>query len=310
VRELLAAGHTPIVLDDLSHGHREAVAKEAVFIEGGVGDEKILREIFSRHAIEVVMHFAAFIEVAESVTQPEKYLRNNFSEPLKLLAEMNRAQVRRLVFSSTAAVYGNPQRTPIEETHPCLPVNPYGESKRRLELALEDERQKHGLGYTILRYFNVAGAAPDVSIGEAHDPETHLIPNVLLAALNGHPKLKIFGTDYPTPDGTCVRDYVHVMDIAAAHVLALEKLSPGAAHIYNLGSAAGYSVREVIESCKRVTGRKIVTEEHPRRAGDPASLIASSAKIGQELGWKPRYADLDQIVRHAWQWHSRSPRPY
>ncbi len=309
VRELLDSGHEVLVLDNLSKGHEEAVDSRAAFILASTEDVDLIVNKIKLHQIEAVMHFAADIEVGESVTDPFKYYQNNFSNAVSLLEALNICEIKKFVFSSTAAVYGNPERTPIQETDLRNPINPYGRSKMMVEMALDDACHAYGMGYTILRYFNVAGASPDASIGEDHQPESHLIPKILMAAREGT-AVKIFGTDYPTPDGTCVRDYVHVMDLARAHVLALENLVPGKGEIFNLGSENGFSVREVIAACERVTGRKISVEEGARRAGDPATLVASSKKIREHFGWERKYPDMETIVTHAWNWHVSHPEGY
>lgn len=308
VRELLRAGHSVTVLDNLSTGHREAVDSRASFVQGDTADAALVERVLRDHKIEAVLHFAAFIEVGESVADPDKYYRNNFSAPLVLLGAMRAAGVRKIVFSSTAAVYGNPVRVPIQEDDVRAPINPYGRSKMMTEMAIEDASRAYGLGYAILRYFNVAGASPDGSIGEAHEPESHLIPRILMAARDGQP-VGIFGTDYKTKDGTCVRDYIHVVDLVNAHILALEKIVPGAGSVYNLGSESGYSVREVIDACRAATGIDIRADIHPRRPGDPDVLIASSSRI-RKLGWTPQYTDMKTIIAHAWKWHTTHPQGY
>jgi UDP-glucose 4-epimerase len=310
VRETLDGGHQVWVLDDLSHGHRKAVDPRAELILGSTGDSELVVRILKSHHIEAVIHFAANIEVAESVSDPEKYYHNNFVNSLSLLKSMNEAGVRRLVFSSTAAVYGTPQKTPIDEKQPRDPINPYGRSKMMTEMAIEDYSHAYGLGYTIFRYFNVAGAHPDGKMGEDHHPESHLIPRVLAGALDAKVPVKIFGTDYPTPDGTCLRDYVHVVDLARAHVLAVEKTVPGKGDVFNLGSESGFSVREVIAACEAATGKKLTVKEEPRRAGDPPSLVASSRKAKDVLGWVPEFPDMKTIVSHAWRWHFHHPHGY
>ncbi len=309
VKELLDAGHQVVVLDNLSKGHEEAIDKRAAFVRGSTQDIDLVVNKMKLHEVEAVMHFAADIEVGESVTDPYKYYQNNFSNSVMLLEAMNICGIKKFVFSSTAAVYGNPESTPIPETAVRMPINPYGRSKMMMEMAIQDGCHAYGMGYTILRYFNVAGASPDASIGEDHKPESHLIPRILTAAREGT-SVKIFGTDYETPDGTCIRDYVHVVDLVRAHVLALEKIKPGTGNVYNLGSESGFSVREVISACERVTGRKIVVEETERRAGDPAILVASSKKIKSELGWERRFPEMETIVAHAWNWHSTHPDGY
>lgn len=309
VRELINSGHTVTVLDNLSKGHEEAIDPRATFINGSTGNTELLLQRLHAHQIEAVMHFAADIEVGESVTDPYKYYQNNFSNALTLLHAMMKTGIKKFVFSSTAAVYGNPEKTPIEEDQRRNPINPYGRSKMMTEMAIEDLCHAHGLGYTILRYFNVAGASPDASIGEDHEPESHLIPRILHAARDGG-EVKIFGTDYDTHDGTCIRDYVHVVDLARAHVLALEKMEEGKGNIFNIGSENGFSVREVISACEEVVGQKLSVVEEHRRAGDPAVLVASSARIRRELNWKPLYPKIQTIVQHAWHWHSTHPHGY
>jgi UDP-glucose 4-epimerase len=309
VRELINKGHSVTVLDSLSKGHEEAVDPRATLIVGSTANLELLVQRLKAHQIEAVIHFAADIEVGESVIDPYKYYHNNFSNSLTLLHAMIRAHVNKFVFSSTAAVYGNPEKTPIEENQRRNPINPYGRSKMMTEMAIEDFSRAHGLGFTILRYFNVAGASPDATIGEDHQPESHLIPRILHAARD-EGEVRIFGTDYDTHDGTCIRDYVHVVDLAHAHVLALEKMKEGEARIYNLGSEKGFTVREVISACETVVGKKLKVMEVERRQGDPAVLVASSKKIKAELNWEPMYPSIETIVHHAWHWHSTHPRGY
>jgi UDP-glucose 4-epimerase len=275
----------------------------AAFVEGDVADSKRLEELFASDSFAGVMHFAALIEAGESMQKPEIYFRNNTAATLGLLEAMLRKNLKRLVFSSTAAVYGEPVSTPIVEDAALCPTNAYGESKLLVEHMLSWIHRVHGLRYASLRYFNVAGAIP--ARGEAHEPESHLIPLILDVALGRRKNIKIFGQDYPTPDGTCVRDYIHVKDLAEAHLLAFQALDGHDRMIYNLGNGRGFSVREVVDSARRVTGHPIPVEELPRRPGDPAILIASSAKIGTELGWKPKYTQLDEIVQSAWEWHQQ-----
>ena len=317
IRQLLKKGHRVVVIDDLSHGHARAVewasiglGNSAELAVENVGERPALRRIFAEHAIDAVMHFAGSIEVGESVRDPAAYYDNNLVNALTLLDEMRRAGIRRFVFSSTAAVYGNVESVPISEDAPRRPINPYGHSKAMVEQALEDFGRAYGTGYAILRYFNVAGADPEGNIGEAHDPESHLIPRVLAVAAGRAGSIGVFGTDYPTRDGTCIRDYVHVEDLVNAHLLALEAIEPGRGAVYNLGSERGFSVREVIDACSRVVGSPIRENVAPRREGDPAVLVASSERIRRELGWSRNYPDLETIVRHAWQWHLRNPRGY
>ncbi len=307
--ELLQAGHQVVVFDNLSRGHRQAVPNGAELIVGELADRASLDQLFKSRAIDAVMHFAALIEAGESMKAPEQFFRNNTANALTLLEAMLAAGVNRLVFSSTAALFGNPERTPIEEDDPLHPTNAYGESKLLVERMLAWFHQIHGLRYASLRYFNAAGATrPDQ--GEAHHPESHLIPRVLEVALGRAQQVNIFGTDYPTPDGTCVRDYIHVGDLARAHLLALDALDKSSPLIYNLGNGHGFSVREVVEVARKVTGHAIPVIESPRRAGDPAVLIASSEKIRRELGWQPRFPDLKSIVESAWQWHRAHPNGY
>ncbi len=309
VRELINSGHSVTVLDNLSNGHEEAVDPRATFILGSTENAELLAQRLHAHQIEAVMHFAANIEVGESVTNPYKYYQNNFSHSLTLLHAMIKLGIKKFVFSSTAAVYGNPERIPIEENQMRNPINPYGRSKMMTEMAIEDFCHAHGLGYTILRYFNVAGASPDATIGEDHQPESHLIARILSAARD-EKEITIFGTDYDTEDGTCIRDYVHVVDLARAHVLALEKIEEGSGEIYNIGSGSGFSVREVIVACENVVGKELKVIESDRRPGDPAVLIASSRKIRNKLNWEPAYPNIKTIVGHAWHWHSTHPGGY
>jgi UDP-glucose 4-epimerase len=309
VDELSQAGNEVVVFDNLSRGHRQAVPKNAELVVGELADRGSLDQLFRSRAIDAVMHFAALIEAGESMKAPADFFRNNAANALTLLEALLAAGVRRFVFSSTAALFGNPDRTPIEEDDPIHPTNAYGESKFLVERMLSWFHQIHGLRYASLRYFNAAGAArPDQ--GEAHQPETHLIPRVLQVALGRVLNVNIFGTDYPTPDGTCVRDYIHVSDLAHAHLLALHALENSSPLIYNLGNGQGFSVRQVVEVARQVTGHPMPVIESPRRAGDPAVLIASSEKIRRELGWRPKYPDLKSIVDSAWQWHRTHPNGY
>ena len=300
---LLSAGHKVFIYDNFCHGHRDLVPAGTRLVEGDVADRAKLERLLREETIDGVMHFAALIEAGESMKHPELFFRNNTASTLTLLEAMLAAGVNRLVFSSTAAVYGEPERTPIEETAALAPTNAYGESKLLAEHMLRWMNLIHGLRYASLRYFNVAGAVE--GRGEAHEPESHLIPLILDVALGRRQNIKIFGKDYPTPDGTCIRDYVHVGDLADAHILAFEALGTRSRLIYNLGNGKGFSVREVVESARRVTGHAIPVVEEPRRPGDPAVLVASSRKIMEELGWKPRYGALDEIVRSAWVWHQQ-----
>lgn len=303
VWELLEKGYDPVVFDNLSTGH-EWAAPEGRLVRGDLADAEALERLFAEQRFEAVMHFASFIQVGESVTAPLKYYDNNVANTFKLLSAMEKAGVTRFVFSSTAAVYGSPDTVPIPETASLRPENPYGRSKLMVEEVLADCERAWGLNSARLRYFNAAGAHPSGEIGEAHHPESHLIPIILQVALGEREFITVNGDDYVTQDGTCVRDYIHVCDLAAAHTLALEALLAGKGSMaYNLGNGKGYSIREVIEVCRKVTGRPIPVKAGPRRAGDPAMLVASSGRIMRELGWKPRYAELETIVETAWEWH-------
>jgi UDP-glucose 4-epimerase len=302
-RLLLAGGHAVTVYDNLCHSKRSAVAEGAEFVEGDLANEQLLQSTLTNGRFDGVMHFAALIEAGESMRRPEIYFRNNTASTLTLLESMLATGHDRLVFSSTAACYGEPERTPILEDAKLQPTNAYGESKLLVEHMLRWMNTQHGLRYASLRYFNVAGAVD--GYGEAHEPESHLIPLILDAALGRRKNIKIFGRDYPTKDGTCVRDYIHVADLAEAHLLALGGLAQNSRLIYNIGNGQGFTVLEVIESVRRVTGKSIEVEECGRRPGDPAVLVASSEKIKQELGWRPRFAELDDIVSSAWEWHQR-----
>jgi UDP-glucose 4-epimerase len=305
---LIHAGHKVLVYDNLCHGYRSAVHPAAELVVGEVGDAAGLNAVLGKGSFDAVMHFAALIEAGESMQVPEKYFRNNTANTLTLLETLLRHKVKRFVFSSTAALYGEPEHNPICETDPLNPANAYGESKLLVERMLAWFHRVHGLRYASLRYFNAAGAAGE--LGEAHTPETHLIPLVLQVAQGKREGIAIYGTDYPTPDGTCIRDYVHVVDLAEAHLRALEALGRSSQLIYNLGNGRGFSVREVIEVARRVTGHPIPAMESRRRPGDPAVLVASSEKIQRELHWHPRYADLEDIIRTAWEWHKVHPNGY
>jgi UDP-glucose 4-epimerase len=303
-RLLLSEGHNVTVYDNLCHSKRLAVAANTDFVEGDVADRALLEKTLTRGRFDGVMHFAALIEAGESMKRPEIYFRNNTAATLTLLEAMLATGHDRLVFSSTAACYGEPETTPILEDAKLQPTNPYGESKLLVEQILRWMNLSHGLKYASLRYFNVAGAIE--GYGEAHEPESHLIPLILDVALGRRANIKIFGRDYPTKDGTCIRDYIHVRDLAEAHLLALAALSEARSRlIYNIGNGQGFSVLEVIESVRRITGRPIAVEEYARRPGDPAVLVASSEKIRTELGWKPKFAKLDQIIASAWEWHQK-----
>jgi len=297
---MLDRGHQVVIYDNLCHGHRSLIPAKAEFVEGDLADGAALEQVLHT-GIDGVMHFAALIEAGESMKKPEIYFRNNSASTLTLLEAMLASGVNRLVFSSTAAVYGEPESTPIREDAALRPTNAYGESKLLVEHMLSWLNRIHGFRYASLRYFNVAGAIE--GRGEAHEPESHIIPLILDVALGRRANIKVFGSDYPTPDGTCIRDYIHVQDLARAHLLALEGLKERDRLVYNLGNGVGFSVREVIEAARRVTGHAIPVEDCPRRPGDPAVLIASSEKIGKELGWKPEYTSLDEIVESAWKWH-------
>ena len=308
VAELVRAGHNVTVYDNLSRGHRGAVHAEAQLAVADLADTNTLDRCLTENKIEAVMHFAASIEAGESMKFPEQFFRNNTANTLGLLEAMLRAGVRSIVFSSTAALYGEPERTPIKETDTLRPTNAYGESKLLAERMLEWLNRIHGLRYASLRYFNAAGATPE--LGEAHDPETHLIPLVLQVAAGKRESISIFGADYPTVDGSCVRDYIHVLDLAKAHVLALNAIQTRDKLVYNIGNGAGFSVRQVVEAARRVTGHPIPIIEAPRRSGDPAVLVASSDKIRNELGWHPTFADPETIISDAWDWHRRNPNGY
>ena len=305
-KALARAGHLPIAYDNLVHGHREAV-RWGPLVEADIADRARLDAALEEFRPEAVMHFAAYAYVGESVVDPGKYYRNNVVGSLTLLEAMRDHRVDRLVFSSTCATYGLPLAVPIDEGHPQAPINPYGASKLAVERMIADFAGAHGLRAISLRYFNAAGADPDGEIGEDHEPETHLIPLALSAALGRIPELVVFGDDYDTEDGTCVRDYIHVSDLAQAHVLALDVLAgaaPGAT-AYNLGNGNGYSVKQVIAAVERVTGRKVPLRVGPRRAGDPARLVSASAHVADELGWRPRFGQIDEIITTAWTWARR-----
>jgi len=302
-------GEMPVVLDNLSRGHRGAVAPEVPFYEGNFGDRDLVRRILREHPLEACVHFAAWTYVGESVEQPAKYFANNFSQAAALLETLIESGVKRFVFSSTAATYGEPREIPIPETHPQWPVNPYGWSKFFVERMLESFDRAYGLKFVALRYFNAAGGTP--KHGEDHDPETHLIPNILCAAMGKRPHVSVFGTDFPTPDGTAVRDYIHVSDLGSAHVKALAYLRKGGeSRCLNLGTGHGYSVKQVIEVVKRVTGKDFPVRYEGRRAGDPAQLVARADQARQILDWEPAFSDLETIVRSAWEWHLARPKGY
>ncbi len=302
---LLDEGHEAIVFDNLGEGHRSAVDSRARFIQGDLAEREKIQATLSSTRPDAVMHFAASALVGESMRDPSKYFRNNISNGLNLLDAMVAAGVQRIVFSSTCAIFGMPERLPIDETAPVRPINPYGESKLAFEKILRWYDQIHGLKFVSLRYFNAAGATGN--FGEDHRLETHLVPNVLKVALGQKPHVEIYGTDYETLDGTCIRDYIHILDLARAHILALDAAK---SELYNLGTGGGSSVRDVIAACRKITGRKVDTVERPRRAGDPPRLIASSEKIEKELGWRPEFQSLDTIIESAWKWHQRFPNGY
>ena len=305
VKNLCGRGVNVTTFDNLCSGHRDAVLG-GEFIEGDLADRAALERVFAARRYDAVMHFASFIEVGESVRLPAKYYRNNVSNTLNLLECMQAAGVEQFIFSSTAAIFGTPQRVPIDETHPTNPINPYGRSKLMVEQMLADLARAHGLRSVCLRYFNAAGADPDGQLGERHNPETHLIPLVLQAASGRRPFMSVFGTDYDTPDGTCIRDYVHVADLCEAHWLALQSLAQGAgSQAYNLGNGDGFSVFEVIDTVRKVTGREFTVKHETRRAGDPSRLVADSSAARQKLGWVPRYPSLQTIVEHAWAFEQR-----
>lgn len=307
---LSESGYVPIVLDNLVCGHREAV-KWGPFIEGSMADSKLLEQIFSDYHVAAVMHFAAFCYVGESVAEPGKYYRNNVINTLNLLEMMVKRKVTNFIFSSSCATYGEPEHIPITEQHPQAPINPYGRSKLMVEQILEDFQAAYGLESVILRYFNAAGADPDGELGEDHNPETHLIPLVLQTVLGKRESIDIFGDNYPTADGTCIRDYIHIADLSQAHLLALKRLLDGLpGGKYNLGNGNGYSVKEVIETAKNVTGRSIPFRIVERRPGDTSVLVGSSEKAINVLGWKPKFSDLYSIIETAWNWHKSNPEGY
>lgn len=309
VELLRSLGRDVIVLDNLVYGHREAIEADVPFYKGDVGDRELVKKIVSEHSVDACVHFAAYAYVGESVTDPAKYFGNNTVRTNELLNTLIECDVKKFVFSSTCATYGDPVRIPIDETHPQKPVNPYGWSKFMTERILESYDTAYGLKFVALRYFNASGAT--ARCGEHHDPETHLIPNVLNAADGTLPFVSVFGTDYETPDGTCVRDYIHVADLGDAHVRALDHLNngSGSTHI-NLGNGVGFSVLEVIDAARKITGKTIEARMEPRRAGDPSHLIADSTKALEVLGWKPRYTDIESIIKTAWEWKIAHPKGY
>jgi len=312
VRALRHSGYEVVILDNLVYGHQDVAERvlQVPLIKGDISDRALLDRVFAEHNIQAVMHFAAYAYVGESVKNPSKYYWNNVAGTLTLLDAMVAADVKQIVFSSTCATYGVPHEVPITETHPQSPINPYGTSKLMVEKILQDYDVAYGLRSVRFRYFNAAGADPSGALGEDHQPETHLIPLVLLTALGRRDAISVFGTDYPTPDGTCIRDYIHVSDLADAHVLGLQHLLKGGqSEIFNLGNGNGFSVREVIEAAKAVTGKPIAVVESDRRPGDPPALVGSSTKAREMLGWNPQYADIKDMIRHAWQWHQQRHAP-
>jgi UDP-glucose 4-epimerase len=310
VYRLIEKGEQVVVVDNLQTGHLEAVHPEARFYKGDIRDREFLRNVFRKHDIETIVHFAANSLVGESMQEPLKYYANNVYGTQVLLEVMNEFAVKQIVFSSTAAVYGEPKKIPIVETDPTVPTNTYGETKLAMEKMMKWVSISHGIRYISLRYFNVAGAYGMI-IGEDHTPETHLIPLVLKVALGQRDEIHIFGDDYDTPDGTCIRDYIHVLDLVDAHILAVEKLRSGAeSGIYNLGNGNGFSVKEVIDAARRVTGHPIPARVMARRPGDPAKLVASAEKAKRDLGWEPKYTNIDDIVASAWKWHQAKPNGY
>jgi UDP-glucose-4-epimerase GalE len=306
---LAESGHGVVVVDNLAEGHREAVGKLPLVV-ADLLDSGAIIEVIQEHRIDAVMHFAAFAYVGVSVTEPAKYYQNNIVGTLALLEAMRATGIDRIVFSSTCATYGIPERVPISEDHPQRPINPYGFTKLAIERALADYAHAYGLGYAALRYFNASGAAADGTIGEDHDPETHLIPLVLQVALGQREYVQVFGTDYPTSDGTCIRDYIHVDDLATAHLAALEQLRPGVELKLNLGTGNGVSVQEVINVCRSVTGHPIPTRTAPRRAGDPPELVADASLARRAFGWEAKHKSVRSIVETAWRWHREHPHGY
>jgi UDP-glucose 4-epimerase len=309
VKLFLEHGHDVWVYDNLSFGHAAAVPEDRLIV-ADLAERERLASVLREKKIEAVVHFAAFAYVGESVEHPYKYYRNNVVNTLTLLETMQACGVNKLVFSSTCATYGTPEKTPITESTPQQPINPYGRTKLMVEWILADAARAHGLGYAALRYFNAAGADPSGDIGEDHQPESHLIPLVLQTVMGQRPAIHILGTDYPTPDGTCIRDYIHVNDLAHAHLLALEKLEPGKELRLNLGTGQGYSVRQVIDICSDITGSPVNFIESPRRAGDPPALVASADEAYKVLGWQPAFPSLHEIIETAWCWHRSHPKGY
>ncbi len=309
VEDLRTKGEKVVVLDNLSYGHKQAIDENVRFYEGNIGDEKLVSEIVKNHEIKACMHFSAFAYVGESVENPKIYYKNNVEQTLRLLDVLIENNVKNFVFSSTCATYGEPQKVPIDETHPQSPANPYGWTKFMVERVLENYDAAYGLKFVALRYFNACGASD--KCGEDHNPETHLIPLVLFAAQGKLPFISIFGDDYPTPDGTAIRDYIHISDLSQAHLLALEHLRQnGSSEFINLGNGKGFSVKEVVETARKITGKNIETKIAPRRAGDPSRLVADAEKAREVLGWKPQFPDIEAIIESAWAWHSAHPNGY
>jgi len=309
VEDLQKKGEKVIVLDNLVYGHKQAIGENVVFYEGDIGDKKLVEQILTEHDIEACMHFSAYAYVGESVEQPQKYYENNFVQTLKLLEVLIAKNVKKFIFSSTCATFGEPQYMPLDEKHPQFPVNPYGWSKFMVERALADYDKAYDLKFVALRYFNACGATE--RCGEHHDPETHLIPLILFAAQGKRESISVFGDDYPTPDGTAIRDYIHISDLSQAHLLALEHLRKGGeSEFINLGNGTGFSVMEVIEAARKVTGKEIKAVIAPRRAGDPSRLIANSAKAQEVLGWNPQFPEIEKIIEDAWKWHEANPHGY
>ena len=306
--QLISQGHHVVIIDSLITGHRAAVPPGATFVQADIAQSEIVTALIKKHAIQAVMHFAGETLVTKSMTDPRCYFENNLRKGITLLDTVMAQGVGQIIFSSTAAIFGEPEFTPITESHPTKPINAYGESKLMFEKVLSWYGRAYGLRHISVRYFNAAGAS--ANFGEAHEPETHLIPLLLASAMDGVTEFKIYGDDYDTPDGTCVRDYVHVLDIAQAHIRALHALDQGSSGVYNIGSARGYSVREVLETVKSVTGKELRVNVAPRRAGDPAVLVADNAKLVTELGWNPQYSELEKIIRSAWDWKLRHSRGY
>ncbi len=309
VKDLSAKGEKVVVLDNLIYGHRQSVDSSVIFYEGDIGDETLVQKILDTHDIEACMHFSAFAYVGESVEKPQIYYENNFVQTLKLLNVLIKNNVKRFIFSSTCATYGEPQYVPIDEKHPQSPTSPYGWSKFMVERALSDYDAAYNLRFVALRYFNACGASG--GCGEDHNPETHLIPLILFTAQGKRDSIAIFGDDYPTPDGTAIRDYIHISDLSQAHLLALEHLRKnGASEFINLGIGGGYSVRQVIEAARKITGKNIEAKIAPRRAGDPSRLVADATKAREVLGWNPQFPEIEKIIESAWNWHEANPNGY